>query len=147
MNESNGKFICPKCNNNNGIASNNGEYSKGNYKKWIYKSENNNGILEKKWFFYNKEEYWYCCSLCEGIEDCCSDYLTCNFCDCKDCKDECKDCCCSRECPGLTFGGIFSFLLFPIVYLFYFLIFLWIDIYNYCNKSHVCYSFGKKRKK
>ena len=146
MNESNGKFICPKCNNNNGIASTNGEYSKGNYKKWIYKSENNNGILEKKWFFYNKEEYWYCCSLCEGPEDCCSDYLTCNFGDCKDCKDECKESCCSRECLGLTFTGIFLFLFFPIVYLFYVLIFLWIDIYNYCNKSHVCYSFGKKER-
>ena len=119
MNESNGKFICPKCNNNNGIASTNGEYSKGNYKKWIYKSENNNGILEKKWFFYNKEEYWYCCSLCEGPEDCCSDYLTCNFGDCKDCKDECKESCCSRECLGLTFTG---------------------------NKSHVRYSFGKKER-
>jgi hypothetical protein len=149
MNESNGKFICPKCNNNNGIASTNGEYSKGNYKKWIYKSENNNGILEKKWFFYNKEEYWYCCSLCESPEDTCSDYLTCNYCDCKDCKDECKDCCCSRECPGLTFAyilGIFLILLYPIVYLFYFLIFLWIDIYNYRNKSHVRYSFGKKER-
>ena len=113
MNESKGKFICPKCNNNNGIASTNGEYSKGNYKKWIYKSENNNGILEKKWFFYNKEEYWYCCSLCEGPEDCCSDYLTCNFGDCKDCKDECKESCCSRECLGLTFTGIFFFVCFP----------------------------------
>jgi hypothetical protein len=146
MKESNGKFICPKCKKNNGIALTIGEYSERNYKKWIYKTENNNGILEKKWFFYNKEEYWYCCSCCEGDDNICSDFLTCNFCDEKDCIDECKDCCCSRKCPMWTYVIIFLFPLLPIVYLFYFLIFLWIDIYNYCNKSHVCYSFGKKER-
>lgn len=140
MNESNGKFICPKCNNNNGISSTNGEYSKGNFKKWIYKTENNNGILEKKWFFYNKEEYWYCCSAgCDG----CNDYITYNHCDCEYCKAySCK------ERIGWIVAYIICFPLYWIIYLLsyllYFLIFLWIDIYNYCSKSHAYYSFGKK---
>ena len=140
MNESNGKFICPKCNNNNGISSTNGEYSKGNYKKWIYKKENNYGILEKKWFFYNKEEYWYCCSLCEGNDNCgwCNTHLTCSILHC-DCKS-------FGEVFAYTTLAFFYLLTFHIVYLLYFLIFLWIDIYNYCNKSHVCYSFGKKER-
>lgn len=144
MNESNGKFICPKCNNNNGISSTNGEYSKGNYKKWIYKSENNNGILEKKWFFYNKEEYWYCCSVCDD----CDDIMTCYHCDC-DCKD-CKDNCCSRDCLLNILMAPFILLIMSIFYLLsyllYFLIFLWIDIFNYCCKRHVYYSFGKKER-
>ena len=145
MNESNGKFICPKCNNNNGIASTNGEYSKGNYKKWIYKSENNNGILEKKWFFYNKEEYWYCCSCSKGNSNCdCNEIMTCNSCDCY--KKDCKYSCCSRECPCLIIAIIIHLLILPIAYLLYFLIFLWIDIYNYCSNNHVYYSFGKKER-
>ena len=147
MNESNGKFICPKCNNNNGIASTNGEYSKGNYKKWIYKSENNNGILEKKWFFYNKEEYWYCCSGCgEG----CNDIMTCDHCFCEDCCKDCKDNCCSRDCLLNILMAPFILLIMSIFYLssylLYFLIFLWIDIFNYCCKRHVYYSFGKKER-
>ena len=148
MNESNGKFICPKCNNNNGIASTNGEYSKGNYKKWIYKSENNNGILEKKWFFYNKEEYWYCCSGCGGDDDDDDGFMTCDYCDC-DCKD-CKDNCCSRDCLLNILMAPFILLIMLLFYLFlyllYFLIFLWIDICNYCSKNHVYYSFGKKER-
>ena len=142
MNESNGKFICPKCNNNIGIASANGEYSDGNYKNWIYKKVNNNGTLEKKWFFYNREEYWYCCSCCEGNDDCgdcCNDYLTCVPCDLirnpKGCEEE-------FSCITVIFLYLISF---PTVYLIYFLIFLWIDICNYCCKNHVYYySFGKK---
>ena len=136
MNESNGIFICPKCNHNNGISSTNGEYSKGNYKKWIYKKENNYGILEKKWFFYNKEEYWYCCSCCKGNYycNCCNDYMTCNI-----CKSE--DGVFDNICRAIIY-----LLSIHIAYLLYFLIFLWIDIYNYCNKSHVCYSFGKKER-
>ena len=142
MNESKGKFIYPKCNNNIGISSANGEYSDGNYKNWIYKKENNNGTLEKKWFFYNREEYWYCCSCCEGNDcgDCCNEYLTCYSCDCGDCKNwDCGDAC-------LRITVIFFYLIsIPIVYLIYFLIFLWIDICNYCRKNHVYYdSFGKK---
>ena len=136
MNESNGKFICPNCKNNNGIASTFGEYSKGNYKKWIYKTENNNGILEKKWFFYNREESWYCCSCCKGNSNCdwCNNYMTCYGCGC-----------CEREDGVFVFiCRAFIYLLsIHIAYLLYFLIFLWIDIYNYC-KNHVYYSFGKK---
>ena len=146
MSESNGKFICPNCKNNNGIASTFGEYSEGNYKKWIYKTENINGILEKKWFFYNREESeesWYCCSCCKGNSNCNFNYImTCNSCDCKEYKNDCKNSCCSRECPCL----IILILTYPIAYLLYFLIFLWIDIYNYCSKNHVYYSFGKKER-
>ena len=140
MNESKGKFICPKCNNNIGIASSNGKYSDGNYKNWIYKKENNNGTLEKKWFFYNREEYWYCCSCCEGNYCGCNEFLTCFSCDCGDCKN----CDCGEIFS--TILGLFIYLIFfPIVYLIYFLIFLWIDICNYCRKNHVYYySFGKK---
>ena len=140
MNESKGKFICPKCNNNIGIASSNGKYSDGNYKNWIYKKENNNGTLEKKWFFYNREEYWYCCSCCEGNHCDCNEFLTCFSCDCGDCKN----CDCGEIFS--TILGLFIYLIFfPIVYLIYFLIFLWIDICNYCRKNHVYYySFGKK---
>ena len=142
MNESKGKFICPKCNNNIGIASANGKYSDGNYKNWIYKKVNNNGTLEKKWFFYNREEYWYCCSCCEGNHCDCNEFLTCFSCDCGDCKN------CDCDCGEIfsTILGLFICLVFfPIVYLIYFLIFLWIDIYNYCCKNHVYYySFGKK---
>ena len=141
MNESKGKFICPKCNNNIGISSANGEYSDGNYKNWIYKKENNNGTLEKKWFFYNREEYWYCCSCCEENDCCdfCNGYLTCvpwyRIRYCKGCGD-------IFSCIFVIFIYLISFL---IVYLLYFLIFLWIDIRNYCRKNHVYYdSFGKK---
>jgi hypothetical protein len=149
MNESDGKFICPNCKNNNGIASTFGEYSEGNYKKWIYKTENINGILEKKWFFYNREESegsWYCCSCCKGNSncDCCNEIMTCNSCDCY--KNDCKNDCCSRECPCLIIAIIIHLLILPIAYLLYFLIFLWIDIYNYCSKNHVYYSFGKKER-
>ena len=140
MNESKGKFICPKCNNNIGIASANGEYSDRNYKNWIYIMENNNGTLEKKWFFYNREEYWYCCSCCEG-NDCCdfNGYLTCVACDLIRNRKGCVD----------TFSSILLIFIYLItlliVYLIYFLIFLWIDICNYCCKNHVYYySFGKK---
>ena len=137
MNESNGKFICPKCKKNNGIAS-----TEGNYKKWIYKTVNINGILEKKWFFYNKEEIWYCCSCCER-NDICGVWgeILAHPCDeCCDCKSKCEVFC-------SIFLYLFVYLLvLPIAYLLYFLIFLWIDIYNYCSKSHVYYSFGKKER-
>ena len=139
MNESKGKFICPKCNNNIGIASANGKYSDRNYKNWIYNKENNNGTLEKKWFFYNREEYWYCCSCYEENGDFCNGYLTCVAFDrIRDCEG------CGYKCLHITV--IFLYLIsFPIVYLIYFLIFLWIDICNYCCKNHVYYhSFGKK---
>ena len=142
MNESKGKFICPKCNNNIGIASANGKYSDGNYKNWIYKKVNNNGTLEKKWFFYNREEYWYCCSCCEGNHCDCNEFLTCFSCDCGDCKN--CDCDCG-EIFSTILGLFISLIFFPIAYLIYFLIFLWIDICNYCCKNHVYYySFGKK---
>jgi len=122
MDESKGKFICPKCNHNNGITSKKNEFSDGNYKKWFCRKENNNGKLENKWFFYNREEYWNCCSCCEGTEykECCSDYLTCG-------------------CSGVSgFEYIVMVIIyglsFVVVYLIYFLIFLWIDIINYCRK-------------
>ena len=141
MDESNGKFICPNCHNNLGIASTDGWCCSGKYKNWIYKKENNNGTLEKKWFFYNREEYWYCCSCCEGnnFGDCCNGYLTCFSCNC---IRNCKGCGDTFLCILLIFIYLISFL---IVYLIYFLIFLWIDICNYCRKNHVYYySFGKK---
>ena len=77
---------------------------------------------------------WYCCSCCEknSCGDICNGYFTCF-------PFKRKHSIFEWICGIITYA-----LSFAIVYLFYFLIFLWIDIYHFCKKSHVYYSLGKK---
>ena len=136
MSESSGIFICPKCHTNSGIISASYICNDGKYKKWLSKIENNNGLIEKIWFFYKKEEYWYCCSACGESEagQCCRNYLICfPF------RSNKTNGICAKICAFFLY-----ILSFSIIYLFYFLIFLWIDIYKFCNKKNIYYLLGKK---
>ena len=51
MNELQGEFICPICNNNGIIWNNYSKYEKGDFKKWLCRKEYIKGKLENKWVF------------------------------------------------------------------------------------------------
>lgn len=130
MNESYGKFICYKC-KNSGIFPDGGIKTEGGYKEWLCRKEYIDGELQNKYVLYNHkdEKKWYCCCCC-GETICGKAWrllLTCKF--LKLSKGTEFNCC------QMVLFSILCLLFFTIYYTFYFLIFLWADLFNYCCGS------------
>ena len=136
MNQTNGIFICPKCNYNGIIWNNFKDYQKGNFKRWKCREEYINDKLEKKYVFYNrqKQEKWYCCCCCgeNSCGKCWKSILTWKFFRSEDnSKDGLRGGSDDNCCLMIIFG-IFYLVFFIITSIFYILFFIWADIINYC---------------
>ena len=130
MNESYGKFICYKC-KNSGIFPDGGLKKEGGYKEWLCRKEYIDGELQNKYVLYNHkdEKKWYCCCCC-GETKCGKAwrfFLTCKFLKLSKVTE--------LNCCQMVLFSILCLLFFTIYYTFYFLIFLWADLFNYCCGS------------
>ena len=147
MNELQGEFICPICNNNGIIWNNYSKYEKGDFKKWLCRKEYIKGKLENKWVFYESiiEKKWYCCACCG--ETLCGKVwrmvLTCKiFKEISKSNSEIFP----NNCCLAALYSIFIMIFYLIYYIFYVLFFLWIDIINYCcgfKKKKIYYLVGQ----
>jgi len=135
MNETHGIFICPNCKYNGIICGNYTFSNQEELKIWLSREEYVNNKLERKWVFYeghrNKGKKWICCSFF-GESGGCNRKILSNLLKCI-CHwgNQKPDCC-----------ALFIFpILWAIAFLFYILIFIWIDIINYCCDSKSKYYF------
>ena len=102
MNYESGIFKCPKC----------GNKKANNFKNWTKRDEYVDGELKAKWIFYEEKitRIWICC-----------------YCFLKEEEDKKK----SLLYNIITCKYNELFYLYPLVMILYFLIFFWIDLFNY----------------
>ena len=106
MNNDSGIFICPKCANN----------GMNGHKGWISREEYDNNELITKYIFYNGlyNFKWVCCSgccCCNDIGEACGNIISCG---------------CYGKCNNNRNPIVYCF--YPCYFIFYIIIFIWIDI-------------------